>query len=206
MNIVCISDTHDQHEKLNDILPDGDMIIHAGDISLRGSLAEIQDFLKWFSNLPYRYKICIAGNHDFALEKKDSLVEIPQNVIYLNNQEITIEGITIWGSPVTLPFYNWAFMWPLEKRCQLYKEIPNNCDIIISHGPVFGTLDKVKIGQNVGCPLLKVRVEEIKPKLFICGHIHEAYGSVTKNSTTYINASIMNLRYEPINLPIKITF
>jgi Icc-related predicted phosphoesterase len=204
MNIVCISDTHDQHEKLNDILPEGDMIIHAGDISLRGNLAEIQDFVNWFSNLPYRYKIFIAGNHDFALEKNASLVEIPQNVTYLNNQQVTIEDITIWGSPVTPPFYNWAFMWPLEKRRQLYKKIPDNCDIIISHGPVFGTLDKVKMGQNVGCPLLKARVEEIKPKLFICGHIHEAYGSTTKDSTTYINASIMSVRYEPVNLPIKI--
>lgn len=52
MNIVCISDTHNQHAKLNDILPDGDMIIHAGDISLRGSLAEIQDFLQWFKHDP----------------------------------------------------------------------------------------------------------------------------------------------------------
>lgn len=129
--------------------------------------------MNWFSNLPYRYKIFIAGNHDFALEKNPPLVEILQNVNYLNNQTTTIEGITLRGSPVTPPFYNWAFMWPLEKRRQLYRGIPDNCDII-SHGTVFGTLDKVKMGQNIGCPLLKTRVEKIKPKLFICGHIHEA--------------------------------
>ena len=204
MDIICISDTHDEHEKLNGILPDGEMIIHAGDISLHGSLTEIQDFLEWFSSLPYRYKIFVAGNHDFALEKTKHLVKMPKNVIYLENQVVTIENFTIWGSPVTPPFYNWAFMWSLEKRRQLYKQIPDNCDIIISHGPSFGKVDKVRIGQNVGCPLLRTRVEEIKPKLFICGHIHEAYGSSTENNITYVNASILNLEYEPINLPIKV--
>ena len=170
MRIVCISDTHGQHRHLN--LPPGDMIIHAGDLTVRGTLEQLNDFFNWFAELPFKYKIVVAGNHDFAMERKNSGVVIPPGVIYLENSHTTIEGYKIWGSPVSTPYYDWAFMWELPERRELYKNIPEDTDIIISHGPAFGVLDWTAKRTNAGCEALRERIDIIKPKLFVFGHIH----------------------------------
>ncbi len=110
MKFVAISDTHGQHYKLE--LPEADVLIHAGDISGIGLQSEVYDFLTWFSKQNYEYKIFIAGNHDFYFERvpEDEIKNmIPDNIIYLNDSGININGVQIWGSPVSPFFYNWAF-------------------------------------------------------------------------------------------------
>lgn len=205
MKIVCISDTHNHYEVLNEILPDADMIIHAGDLVRHGTIEEIQQFINWYSNLNYKYKIFIGGNHDGALETARAEIHIPDNLIYLENELIIIEGIKIWGSPVSPPYRSFGFMWNDERRKQLYQTTPL-CDILINHSPPHGTMDLIEEGKHVGCEFLTGAIARVKPKLVICGHIHESYGIMKKNGITYINPSIMTIKYQPINQPILIDY
>ncbi|MBX9865729.1 MAG: metallophosphatase domain-containing protein [Burkholderiales bacterium] len=190
MKIVCLSDTHSQHYYFTEKLPrSGDIIIHAGDLTRVGSVAGIQDFIDWFTELPYKYKIFIAGNHDFALQKEKSQIHFPENIIYLEHNRVVIEGIKIWGSPA-IDCFGWAFDKTDVERDDIYYTIPRDCDIIVSHVPPYGIMDKRSmINQHVGCKILKRRIEEIKPKLVIFGHVHEAAGIFVDNDTTYINTA-----------------
>lgn len=204
MKFVAISDTHCRHKSLK--LPKGDVLIHAGDVTYKGERWEVVDFLDWFARLPFRYKIFIAGNHDFFFEKvKGEALQtlLPQNVIYLNDSGVSIEGINIWGSPVTPWFYNWAFNRqrgaPISRHWQL---IPPQTDMLITHGPAYGILDTVINGSHTGDKDLLKKIGEIKPKVHICGHIHEAYGTHKGGATKFINASVLNESYELVNPPV----
>lgn len=203
MKIVCISDTHGQHEQLD--LPEGDMILHGGDFSKLGQSKEVQNFLNWFSSLDYRYKVFIAGNHDFLPENRPELFQsmIPDNCIYLEDSETIIEGIHIWGSPYSPRFFDWAFNRDRGAKIDFHwQKIPPEVDILITHGPPFGILDKTVRGDEVGCADLGRRIHEVSPKLHLFGHIHEAYGLHTDSHCQYVNASVVNLRYQLVNAPV----
>jgi Icc-related predicted phosphoesterase len=203
MRILCISDTHGKHKKLE--LPEADMIIHAGDMSGKGEAWQIGEFFEWFSKLSYRYKICIAGNHDFMAEQEpeEFLKLVPDNCIYLNDSGAEIENLKIWGSPITPWFHDWAFNRHrgdvIAKHWEL---IPQDTDILITHGPPMDVLDRTILGKRVGCEELKKKIEQIRPKLHIFGHIHEAYGKLQIFDTTFINASSLNIDYLPLHKPI----
>jgi len=201
MTFITISDTHGQHRNLD--LPDGDVLIHAGDISSRGTEYEIRSFMDWFERLDYKYKIFIAGNHDFFFEQEDSATIqsiLPENVIYLNDSGANIEGISIWGSPVSPWFYDWAFNRHRgEDIGKHWDLIPDHIDILITHGPAFGILDRTVSGLHVGCEELKSKIDILKPKIHICGHIHEAYGQIKTPDTLFINASVLDVRYQMVN-------
>lgn len=207
MKFVAISDTHGRHSKLK--LPKGDVLLHAGDISFKGRKSEVVDFLQWFSAVPFRHKIFIAGNHDFYFEKESPAeIEklIPENIVYLNDTETEVEGIRIWGSPVTPWFHNWAFNRKRGAQIRTHwNKIPVNTDIIMTHGPVYGVLDQTKEETHTGCMDLLQTVETIKPKVHLCGHIHEGYGNVKRKGITFINASLLNETYELLNAPIAFT-
>jgi len=207
MEIVIVSDTHGQHKSLE--VGSGDMIIHAGDISGLGRPNEIADFLVWFSKLNFKYKIFIAGNHDFFFEnaQTDIIDEmIPDGVTYLNDSGIEIEGIKIWGSPITPWFYNWAFNRDRGDDIKRHWDlIPMDTDLLITHGPPLGILDKTVRGELTGCEDLLMRVQQINPKFHVFGHIHESFGSHYNDKTTFINASVLDERYNLTNLPTKIT-
>lgn len=201
MKIVAISDTHGLHTQLT--LPDGDILLHTGDVSSQGKEFEIVLFLNWFAAQPHKHKVFIAGNHDFFFERASKWLlqqHIPDNVTYLNDSSITIEGIKIWGSPVQPWFYDWAFN---RKRGADIKKhwdlIPDDTDILMTHGPAFGIHDKTTRGEKVGCVDLRETIDRIQPKLFVCGHIHEAYGVLDNGKTTFINASVVNHKYEVVN-------
>jgi Icc-related predicted phosphoesterase len=204
MKIVAISDTHGKHQNL--VLPKADMLIHAGDVSSRGKETEVIEFLKWFSETDFTYKIFIAGNHDFYFERfGDEMINqlIPANVIYLNDNGIEIEGIKIWGSPISPWFYDWAFNRHRGNDIKKHwDKIPQNVDILITHGPVFGILDKTIRNENVGCKDLLEKIEILNPKFHICGHIHEAYGQVKYRETEFINVSVLDENYILKNKPI----
>ena len=194
MKIICISDTHGQHENL--IVPNGDMLIHAGDITSTGDKEDLVKFNNWLGNLPHKYKIVIAGNHDFYCESHpEETKEILSNAIYLNGSGVSIEGFNIWGSPISPTFHHWAFMKNRGEEIRRYWQIiPENTDILITHCPPFGILDKTDSGKKEGCEdLLAIVQEKIKPRLHIFGHIHEAYGQVQIFDTQYINASVVGL-------------
>lgn len=204
MDIIAISDTHGQHEKLE--LPQGDMIIHAGDISSRGTQVEVKDFLEWYGNLNFNYKIFIAGNHDFYFEGIDPKAMqylLPDDLIYLNDSSVVIEGIKIWGSPIQPRFYDWAFNRNRGSEIQRHWDlIPKDTDILITHGPPYQQLDLTINGDHAGCRNLSETLKTLSVKLHIFGHIHEAYGIQKQNRTTFINASNLNHNYQLSNKPI----
>ncbi len=204
MKFIAISDTHGKHEKLQ--LPKGDVLIHAGDISGRGLIFEVTNFLNWFNVQDFKYKILIAGNHDFFFEREpEDIINkiIPAGIAYLNDSEVIFDGIKIWGSPISPWFYNWAFNRhrgaAIKKHWDL---IPHSTDILITHGPAYNILDATIDGHNAGCEDLLETIKVIKPKVHICGHIHEAYGTTKKSGITFINASVLNEKYELVNKPV----
>ena len=209
MKILFLSDTHSQHRKLKD-LPKADLIIHSGDISKMGRDYEVEDFIRWFSGLDYRYKIFVAGNHDFFFEgetPKSIQRFLNENTFYLYNSSVEIDGIKIWGSPYTPTFFNWAFNLDRGKViAKIWKQIPTDTDILVTHGPPFGILDKTISGLNVGCEELLKKVNQIKPKYHLFGHIHENYGIQRNQFTTFMNGSVLNERYEMVNEVIVFEF
>ena len=195
MKILHISDTHGFHNLLT-IPKDIDMVIHSGDSTnykdLYKNEVELQDFIYWYSRVKVKYKILIAGNHDITLEK--NLFNIKQtlkdnNIIYLENESVTIESIKIWGSPYTPTFGNWSFMKARHKLGKIWNTIPDNTDIVIVHGPPKGIMDSSFDFNNYiercGCNALKNKILQIQPKLFLSGHIH--------NNKDIINAGTLKL-------------
>lgn len=204
MKFVAIADTHGQHDQL--VLPPADVLIHAGDVSMRGTEEEIFRFLRWFSTQPFTYKIMVAGNHDFFFERAAAGIianMIPADVCYLNDSHVLINGIKIWGSPITPWFYKWAFNRHRGEAIKKHWDlIDADADIVVTHGPVHKVLDKTTGGTHAGCEDLLHKVNEVKPAVHICGHIHEGYGKTNINGTTFINASVLNERYLMVNKPV----
>ncbi|NDV68928.1 metallophosphatase domain-containing protein [Dysgonomonas sp. 25] len=206
MKILFLSDTHEQHDKLTN-LPTADMIIHGGDISNRGKKQEVDEFIDWFDGLDYKYKVFIAGNHDFYFENYtwyEIQKRLPEGMYYLCNSAIEIEGIKIWGSPITPWFLNWAFNRERgEDIMKYWKQIPEQLDILVTHGPPAGIRDRCKNGSIVGCEDLLSVIQRIKPKYHLFGHIHEGYGITESKYTTFINGSILNENYQLVNEPVR---
>jgi Icc-related predicted phosphoesterase len=216
--ITFISDTHTKHDKLNGFLPGGDILLHSGDLTSRGYIGEIESFMKWYDKIDnYDTKVFIAGNHDFGFqndnEKLRGLLTGYKTIDYLEDELMMVgedydNMIKIWGSPWQPEFHNWAFNLPRgEKIKEKWDMIPVDTDILITHGPAFGKLDYVPYDNiNVGCEELLTRIQEIKPKIHLCGHIHSGRGVVFSEGTLYVNASVLNDRYEFRNKPITIDF
>lgn len=201
--IVAISDTHCQ---LNEItIPDGDILIHSGDLTYRGTLQETVielDILKSLKN-KFKYIVLISGNHDFLDEKQPGSMKMlcdERGLIYLNHESIIIDGINIFGSPYTPYFFNWAFNIERgDKIANKWAQIPDNTDVLITHGPPMDTLDQIESGEHVGCLDLANKVNQIKPRIHIFGHIHSQSGISYKHRTYYINASICDETYKCTN-------
>ena len=229
MELVLISDTHNRHKHLTsngmgNILPEGDLLIHSGDLTGVGQKGEVLDVLKWFKEVAPRYThgiVFIAGNHDRSFDPKfndsiqkpdwlqEELASLSSNIHYLENSDVTINGVKIWGSPITPWFHGdrWAFnvhrgadIW------EVWDQIPNDTDIVITHGPVAYKLDYIP-SQNVyvGCEQLRVAMDRVKPIIHTTGHIHESYGyEYGSNGVNYFNASICDEYYLPNNKPWEI--
>ncbi len=233
MRIVCISDTHSLHNGMVHEIPSGDVLIHSGDISNRGGEKDVTDFVHWFQNIErFDTKIFISGNHDFCFERvnephhkgdydwlhtlmfEENLSQ--SNVIYLEDDVIEIESpefsrpIKFYGTPWQPWFYDWAFNLPRlgDELKDKWAFIPEDTDVLITHGPPNGYGDLVnnwrQPNTNVGCELLLNRILDIKPLVNVFGHIHEGYGVEYNDNTIFVNASICNSKYEPINKPIII--
>ncbi|WP_143068767.1 metallophosphoesterase family protein [Kaistella treverensis] len=126
-----------------------------------------------------------------------------ENTFYLHNSSVEIDGLQIWGSPYPPTFFNWAFNVDRGKEIEkIWKDIPRDTDILITHGPPFGILDQTHSNQHVGCEELLKKIYKIQPQYHLFGHIHEAYGIFNTEKTTFINGSVLNEHYEMVNLPI----
>lgn len=217
MRICCISDTHQHHKKI--IMPDCDMIIHAGDFTYRGEDEEVKKFLKWYGNQNAEHKILIMGNHEVELSKKP-VSEIRQmatdhGITLLHNSHTEIvrknEKIKIYGSPYSHRFgTGWAYNATEEELYQIYREIDPDVDIIVTHGPAKGRLDLCYDG-NVGSQSLLDWIDNFpfKLKLHVTGHIHEDRGCALHKTSAYnymtVNAAICGIPYTDINInPITV--
>lgn len=208
MKICIISDTHNKHKHLG-ILPEADVIIHCGDMTSEGKEHQIRNFFKWFSELKqYKYKICIAGNHDWLFEKSGYWARklVPNNIIYLEDNETIIDNIKFYGTPVSKPFCNWAFNRPEEILNKHWLAIPDDVDVLITHELPYSIMDYVeRENGHVGSPSLYFEVvNRIKPKIHTMGHIHEGYGIKVIDDITFINASNLNENYLCVNPPILV--
>lgn len=193
MKIICISDTHNLHKDLK--VPDGDMLIHAGDMTCVGGIDEIKEFNEWLGTLPHHHKIVIAGNHDLLFESDSLLANtLITNAIYLNDSGIEIEGLKIWGSPISPNYQNWAFNRECGEEIKKHWDlIPEDTDILITHCPPLGVLDFNSKGNSEGCKDLWAIVQQkVKPRLHVFRHLHDAHGQVKIGETLFVNASIVN--------------
>lgn len=199
MKIIAWSDTHFYHQQVP--LPDGDVLIHAGDFCKSGSLHEVAEFNDYLGLLPHRHKIVVAGNHDWAFENDPEAAQyLLTNAIYLQDQSIEIEGYRFYGSPWQPEFFSWAFN--LQRGAEIRQKwdlIPSGLDVLITHGPPQGYCDEIFKGKRVGCEELLKAVQRVQPRYHVFGHIHEGYGQARCGKTLCINASICNHRYQALN-------
>lgn len=214
MRIVATSDFHGY---LPEDLPDGDVLAIAGDVCpLSDHRRQFQAwwlrevFAAWLDAQEERYGavLWIAGNHDFVLQESKKLgPSLPGT--YLEDSGAEIGGVRFWGSPWSPRFKEWAFMQDdADLGSGPYALIPDDTDVLISHGPPRGCCDftVVYAEEHVGSVALRERALEVKPRYIVCGHIHEAYGSAglgeAPDVTSIFNVSINDLNYEPTNQPV----
>jgi calcineurin-like phosphoesterase family protein len=204
VRVVAVADTHGMHEQ--PYIPDGDIFIHAGDFTARGSFEDVDSFDRFLATLPHRHKIVIAGNHDLCFEAEPARARSRlTHATYLEDQAATVAGLHIWGSPWQPWFYDWAFNLPRGRALrEKWDLIPDETDILLTHGPPMGWLDVTVAGQHAGCEELTEAVLLVKPRLHVFGHIHEGAGVIEEGPTIMVNASICTARYQPINSAVVI--
>jgi Icc-related predicted phosphoesterase len=188
VRIVCISDTHGRH-RFSDV-PDGDILVHTGDLTLHGSLEDVEEFNRWLGTLPHAHKLVIAGNHDFCFQQQPAEARARlTSATYLEDSGCEIASLRFYGSPWTLTFFDWAFMLPEDELLAKWEQIPAPLDVLMTHGPPHGILDRTNRNEHAGSVTLLQRVQEVKPRLHVFGHIHEAAGRMESEGITFINAS-----------------
>lgn len=204
IKIVALSDTHSRHRQIS--VPEGDILIHAGDATMSGAATEIAAFDHWLGTLPHPVKLFCAGNHDVLFERAPVFARsLITNATYLQDEMIEVAGLRIYASPWQPRFFDWAFNLergaPLREKWDL---IPSALDVLVTHGPAFGLLDRNDRGEHCGCEELRAAIERVRPRVHICGHIHEGYGRMEYEGVRYVNASNCDERYRPVNPPLVI--
>ena len=203
MRLVSISDTHTKHSLIH--LPDGNILVHAGDSTYGGRPNELEDFGNWLEKQTHRFDhiIIISGNHDWMFQNdlNRALSYLPKSVIYLEDSGISLDKVSFWGTPWQPIFFQWAFNATEKELANKFSSIPNNVNVLISHGPPDRILDKTTRGDRAGSESLRKAIEKTNPTHCIVGHIHEGFGSVIHNSTRFYNVSVCNERYEVVNPP-----
>jgi predicted phosphohydrolase len=226
IKIDCISDLHGSYP----LLDGGDLLLIAGDITASDRLHQYGKFFEWLAHQNYRKKVLIGGNHDgyfTGINPKEAAKELvgmgADDFEYLCDSACEFEGYKIWGAPWTPIFYDWHFMLNRREIAKKWALIPEDTDILVTHGPPFGTLDTVspRRTHRCGCEELALRLKELHNlKLHVFGHIHGGYGQKvtypelktpcphSEGQTFYrytsVNCAIMDEDYRPVNAPITV--
>jgi hypothetical protein len=212
MRIVCISDTHSLHRQIK--IPDGDVLIHAGDITREGEVDTVYDFSIWLASLPHKHKLVIPGNHDFCFDishpryderVRPMLEHRRPNIHFLIDAAREIEGLRFFGTPWVPNLTSWAFF---DRGRDCFERAPTDIDVLISHGPPWLVRDReMKHGVHCGSGHLLRYVQRCpRLRLHVFGHVHESYGAIPSDPSGHIvvNACSLNRAYEPVNAPIVI--
>ena len=204
VRLVCISDTHNRQTDLQ--LPAGDVLVHAGDFTGHGRVDEVAAFADWLRAQPHAHKVVIAGNHDWLFERQPARARaMLHGCTYLQDEAAVVAGLRFWGSPWQPWFYDWAFN--LERGAALRAKwdlIPEGTEVLVTHGPPMGLGDRTVAGEHVGCQDLLEAIARVRPRVFVCGHIHEGYGTYRAGDTQVVNASTCDVRYRPIQPPVVV--
>lgn len=205
------SDTHGLHDRIDLSCYDFseyDVFIHAGDSTNVGRIGEISEVNQFLGSIPIKHKLIIAGNHDWGFQTQSLLTEpLITNATYLRDSSVVIDDVKFYGSPWTPEFCGWAFMVSgPEKLAACWEQIPEDTNVLITHGPAYGHLDTIRSGsENLGCKELTSRMEKLPNlKLHVFGHIHGGYG-VEYGKVIRVNAATCDERYRPINPFVSIT-
>jgi len=226
LRFVAISDTHSNHRGIPHV-PDGDVLIHAGDFAIYADDAEISDFNDWLGTLPHKHKVVIAGNHDFTFDRKwgdlpsnrafwewgvgkswneqcDKVEKLLTNCTYLCHEQIDIEGCTIYATPAQPPLAGvwWAFTEDDAGLIERFSKIPEGIDVLLTHTPPYGQGDRTLNGVRYGCQHLMAAVKRAKPRFHVFGHIHDGYGVTQEDGTTFVNAATTTSLYHPYHAPV----
>lgn len=211
MKICCMSDIHGRYHKFK--YPLADVLLIAGDLTLMGTLDELEQANILLGTIRHKYKhvFVIAGNHDkYLYNVKESGKKIFTNVSYMQDENFKVDGLKFYFSPWTPRFGDWAFMYstPEEAR-KIWGKIPVDTDILVTHGPPAGVspLDYSNNSYHTGaegCPYLAEAIDRVRPKYHIFGHIHEGYGSIYKGNTNFLNVSSLKRDYFGTNKPVII--
>lgn len=211
IRVILMSDIHNYQKDVT--VPDGDIVCICGDLTSQGRIYELIMFKNWYSSLPHQHKVVIAGNHDKGLDfnKEESIEALigGTDIHYLEDSGVELAGLKFFGTPWTPKFgFGWGFNGDADKMSRVANKLPDGTHVWMCHGPPKGILDTTFIsGEQVGCPSLLKAAEMKKPKVVAFGHIHEGYGSKDDGSPTlYLNVSICNFHYDPVNKPIWVDF
>lgn len=226
MRIVFVSDTHllDVIRQTPLVIPDGDVLVHCGDATMRGNYDEIALFATRFAAHPHRHKIFVPGNHDCGFQEQlekfgpDALGSVDWADVLIDTG-VTIDGVKFWGSPWQPEFCNWAFNLPRGPALKAHWDlIPQDVDVLVTHSPPMGVLDRVwRVGkydhkrkahrryqEHVGCADMMQAVKRVKPRVHAFGHIHSDYGQCVVDGTTFINCALADDSYHLTHAPIVI--
>lgn len=201
MKLCIISDSHNKHEQI--IIPKCDILIHCGDFSNKGSLLELYSFAAWMEKQSANYMISVAGNHDHcfqnsnALEARETMKQF--GITYLQDSGVEINGLHIFGQPWQPFFYDWSFN--VHRGTEIAKKwslIPDEVDVLITHGPPHGILDLVEDeymsdrDRHQGCEELRKKVDQLTNlKLHVFGHLHHQGGNIINlNNKIFANAAM----------------
>lgn len=212
------------------IVPDGDVLVHCGDATMRGSYQEIARFAVRFAGYPHKHKVFVPGNHDWGFQEEHERGNTFGDIDWadvLIDRALTIDGIKFWGSPWQPEFCSWAFNLPrgveLKKHWDL---IPADTDVLVTHSPPMGHRDRVwryekkwvkqkghvaprRVREHVGCADMMLAVKRIKPKVHAFGHVHCDYGQHEHwwgdgTKTHFVNAALADEAYHIVNKPIVV--
>jgi len=217
MRFVCISDTHSLHRSLT--IPDGDILIHAGDITREGEVDTVYDFSIWLAELPHRHKIVIPGNHDFCFDiskegrydewARRMLDTRRPNIHFLLDSALIIDDLgepplKFYGGPWVANLAGWAFY---DRGRDMFEHAPVDIDVLVTHAPAWLVMDREKKrGERCGSPAIGRYMGRCpRLKLHVFGHVHEAYGtSLVGEEPVRVNACSLNREYEAVNAPIVV--
>ena len=217
MRIVCLSDTHAKHRQV--VVPDGDVLVHAGDLTKHGEVETVLDVADWLRGLPHKHKLVVPGNHDFCLDiSKDRYSQKARDALdavayYCVDRVVAIDGLRFYGAPWVPNLALWAFH---DRGRDMFRDAPCDIDVLVTHGPPHGVRDgmwehnaAITASSLLGDPHTGsrhlrsyiARCPRLRAHIF--GHVHEAYGLVM-DDPIFVNAAICTREYEPTNAPIVI--
>jgi hypothetical protein len=197
VRIVAVADTHLFHRGL--VVPDGDVFVHAGDMCRGGDLVELRAAAEWILALPHRHKVIVAGNHDWAFAREPGAARAMfRGAHYLEDAELTLDGVRFYGSPWQPAFCNWAFNLPRgPELAAVWARIPHGLDVLVTHGPPEGFGDRTTVTSRAGCADLRARVAQVKPRLHLFGHIHQDGGVWLDGPTLFANVTTWECERAP---------